>query len=82
MQGTVTHIRNYGVVAAINGEPEVGDLFEVYRIHGGTEVVLGSGYVRKKKGEGFKINPMENEDGSRGAPFIGVQIGDLVRKIS
>jgi len=82
MQGRVTEIKPRGVIATIDGTPEVGDLFQVYRIQNGIEVVLATGYIRKQRDNGYKINPIDGEDGSRGEPFIGVEVGDLVRKIA
>lgn len=82
MQGTVIHIKPQGVVATLDGVPEVGDLFEVYRIQDGEEVVLATGYFRKIKDGAYKINPMDKPDGSRGIPFVGVEVGDLVRSVS
>lgn len=82
MQGRVTEIKPRGVIATIDGAPEVGDLFQVYRIQNGIEVVLATGYIRKQRDNGYKINPIDGEDGSRGEPFIGVEVGDLVRKIA
>jgi hypothetical protein len=80
MQGTVTGIRKFGVVVQLDGTPEIGDLFELYRIQDGTEIILGKGYARKHMFESFKINPIEDESGDR-ASFEDVQMGDLVRSI-
>lgn len=82
MNGRVTHIRNRGVIATIDGVPEVGDLFEIYRIQNGVDIVLATGYIRKPRDNGYKINPTDAENGERGMPFVGIEVGDLVRKIS
>lgn len=80
MNGTVVDLRRVGVIAQLDGFPNVGDLFQIYRIENGVETILGNGYLRKSRGQNlFKINPMEDESGNRGEPFVGIQLGDLVR---
>ena len=79
MQGIVTHIKHHGVIATLDGTPEIGDLFEIYRIENGEDVILAKGYVRKEKGVGYNISVMDKEDGSRGIPWVGILVGDLVR---
>lgn len=81
MNGTVIGIRGFGVIAQLDGTPQVGDLFQIYRVQDGVETILGTGYVRKSKAEGFKINPMDNDDGTRGMPFTGIMLGDLIRSV-
>lgn len=70
-----------GVVVTLDGTPEVGDQFQIYRVVDGLEQVLGTGYVRKPIAASFKINPPDTVDGQRGAQFPDVQEGDLVRSI-
>ena len=80
MQGTVIGIRAYGVIVKLDGIPQIGDLFEIYRTQDGVETTLGKGYARKHMSNGFKINPIEDESGERGT-FVNIEIGDLVRSI-
>lgn len=82
MQGIVVELKRQGVIAKLDGTPDIGDLFEVYRVQDGVEVILAKGYMRKSKGENFKINPIDLEDGSRGLSFDGVLEGDLVRSVA
>jgi hypothetical protein len=82
MQGTVVQLKARGVIASLDGSPEVGDIFQIYRIQNGVETILATGYLRKPRGNDYKINPIDHEDGSRGENFVGVQLGDLVRKVS
>ena len=81
MNGTVTGIRGFGVIVELDGTPQIGDLFEVYRVHDGVETILGKGYIRKQKPIGFKLNPMDDPEGNRGEPFVDVMMGDLVRSV-
>ena len=82
MNGTVDRIMRHGVLAKIDGTPEIGDLFQIYRVMDGTEVTVGTGYIRKPHGPGmFKLQPPETESGERGGQFPDVQEGDLVRKV-
>lgn len=82
MHGTITTLKHRGVLATLDGVPEIGDLFEIYRIENGEEIILGTGYVRREKGEAFNISPMDNENGSRGTLWVGVLVGDLVRSVT
>lgn len=79
MQGTVEKLKRVGVMVRLDGVPEVGDSFQIYRVQDGVETVLGTGYVRKAMGDLYKVNPPDAEDGGRGEQFPGVQEGDLVR---
>jgi len=82
MNGTVYRIMRHGVLATIDGTPEIGDLFQIYRVTDGAEVVIGTGYIRKPHGPGtFKLQPPETDSGERGGQFPGVQEGDLVRSV-
>lgn len=79
MQGKVESLKRVGVMVSLDGVPEIGDPLQIYRVRDGVETVLGSGYVRKRMGDRYKVNPPDGEDGRRGRPFEGVLIGDLVR---
>lgn len=81
MQGEVAIIMRNGVVARLDGHPQIGDLFQIYRVENGVETIVGNGYMRKPKAGGWKINPIDKQDGSRGDQYVDVRVGDLVRSI-
>jgi hypothetical protein len=83
MQGTVIALRRNGVIVEMMGVPEIGDMFQIYRVENGIETIVGSGYIRKPKGPNvWKINPMDTETGAKGIPFVDARVGDLVRQIT
>jgi hypothetical protein len=82
IKGFVVEVKRIGVLAQLDGLPETGDIFKIYRIINDIENIIGTGYIRKQKGLNiFKINPMDNESKNRGNQFIDVKIGDLLNSI-
>jgi hypothetical protein len=79
MNGTVTRIRPRGVEATMDSPVDhVTDVnrFQVYRMDGTNEVIIGTFYPKRIKGPNVvNLNPVD------GAEFGVAQMGDLIRSI-
>lgn len=80
MNGKVTRLRPRGVEAEMDAPVDTltaDDRFEVYRMNGDAEVLVGTFYPKRSKGPNtINLNRVDGTDAS-----VEAQLDDLVRQI-
>lgn len=79
MNGTVTRLRPMGIEATMESATDSltnTDHFQVYRMDGDAEVLVGVGFAKRSKGPNLiNLNAIE------GSSLGDAKIGDLVRPV-
>ena len=75
---TVAVLKRNGCVVSSDAPVTVaiGEPFQIYRMNGATQLIVGTGTVHKLMGPTqFKLHPQQR------GPFPGVLVGDLVQAV-